>query len=211
VTQDLFAGAFTTDEQLREIYEPPSGLAAVKEIDHLDAAARSFIACSSLLFLASADGQGRCDVTPRGGPAGFVHVADEHQLVIPDATGNRRIDTWHNVLSTGRIGVIFLIPGRSQTLRVNGRAAITARPDILGRLTPVGKAPRMALVVQAEEVFTHCPKAFVRSGAWQPEKWLDAAAQPGEAEMLHSHVNDPSITLEDVARSQRESLLHRLA
>jgi len=208
--EDLFAGALTGVEQLREIYQPPEGLAAVKEIDHLDEAVRGFVACAPILFLASVGADGRVDVTPRGGPPGFVRVVDEHHLVIPDATGNRRIDTYRNVVATGRVGLIFLIPGRGQTLRINGRAAVTARPDILDTLTAVGKPPRAALVVRAEEVFTHCPKAFVRSGVWKPETWPDARAAPSEAEIVHAHVGDPAISLEDVLQSQRDALLYRL-
>ena len=210
MTSDPFDDALVSEEQLRLIYEPPTGLAATKEIDHVDDAARAFVACSSLLFVASTDARGRLDVTPRGGQPGFVSVLDDGHLVIPDATGNRRIDTSRNIVATGRAGLIFLIPGRQQTLRINGRACVTARPDLLAATTPVGKPPRTAIVVAADEVFTHCPKAFVRSKAWEPEHWLDANAQPSPAEVVLAHQRDPSLTIADVERSAAESLLHRL-
>ena len=120
-----------------------------------------------------ADADGRCDVTPRGGPPGFVGVLDDHHLAIPDATGNRRLDTLRNVVANGHAGLIFLIPGRGQTLRVNGARGSPPTPALLDRLTPVGKPPRTAIVVRAEEVYAHCPKAFVRSGAGDPETWLE--------------------------------------
>ena len=181
-----------------------------KEIDHLDEMCRRLIACSPLVMVASADADGRCDVTPRGGPPGFVAVLDDHHLAVPDATGNRRLDTLRNVVANGHAGLLFLIPGRGQTLRVNGRAWVTAEPALLERLTPVGKPPRTALVVRAEEVFAHCPKAFVRSGAWRPETWLDADAQPSPAEVSHAHARDPELTVADVAEMQAESLRSRL-
>jgi PPOX class probable FMN-dependent enzyme len=207
---DLFAGALTTIDELRARYPVATGPAADKEIGHLDELAARFIACSPLLFVASADARGRCDVTPRGGPPGFVTVLDGGHLAVPDATGNRRIDTLRNVVSTGRAGLLFVIPGRGQTLRVNGRACVTDRPDVLDRLTAVGKPPRTALVVAVEEVFTHCPKAFVRSRLWEPATWPDESAQPSPAEVLHAHLGDPAITVADVEQSQRESLLYRL-
>lgn len=207
---DHQAGALTTDEELRALYEAPSGLAAGKEIDHLDEMCRRLIACSPLVMVSSADADGRCDVTPRGGPPGFVGVLDDQHLAVPDATGNRRLDTLRNVVANGHAGLLFLIPGRGQTLRVNGRAWVTAEPALLERLTSVGKPPRTALVVRAEEVYAHCPKAFVRSGAWRPETWLDADAQPSPAEVTHAHARDSELTVADVAELQAESLRSRL-
>jgi PPOX class probable FMN-dependent enzyme len=211
MAQEPFAQAITTEAQLRELYELPSGLAARKQIDRLDDACKALIALAPIVFVASHDAQGRCDVTPRGGPPGFTSVLDDHHLAIPDATGNKRLDTLTNVVATGHAGLIFVIPGRGQTLRVNGPARITARPDLLGRLAPVGKPPRTAIVVEAREVYTHCPKAFVRSRLWDPESWPGADEQPSIAEVLHAHVADPAITLADVERAQEESLRHRLA
>jgi PPOX class probable FMN-dependent enzyme len=207
---DLFERALRSEAELRAIYDPPSGLAAVKEIDHLDEQCERFIAAASLLFVATHAADGRCDVTPRGGPPGFVTVLDRTMLAIPDATGNRRIDTLRNIVETGRIGIVFLIPGESWTLRVNGRACVTDDAGLRESLSAVGKPPRTAIVVEAEEVFTHCPKAFVRSRAWQPDAWLAEHERPSAAEVLHAHVADPAVSLADVETSQRESLLRRL-
>jgi len=150
-------------------------------------------------------------VTPRGGPPGFVTVLDDGHLAIPDATGNKRLDTLRNIVATGHAAAIFVTPGRSWTLRVNGHACVTDRPDVLERLTPVGKPPRTAIVIAADEVFTHCPKAFIRSALWDPSTWPAAKDQPNPAEVIHGHIADPTLTLDEVERRLEESLRTRLA
>jgi uncharacterized protein len=205
-----FDGALERTEQLREFYEPAMERAVRKDIGRLDEMCRRLIAAAPMLFVASVSADGRMDVTPRGGPQGFVTVLDERRLAIPDATGNRRLDTLENVVATGRVGLIFVIPGRDTTLRVNGRACVTARPELLDRLTPVGKPPRTAVVVEAEEVYAHCPKAFVRSRLWDPDTWPDPADLPTSAEVSLAHQRDPELTLADVERREREALLYRL-
>ncbi|GLW55641.1 MSMEG_1061 family FMN-dependent PPOX-type flavoprotein [Kitasatospora phosalacinea] len=202
----LAADAVREPARLRALYEQPSELVRRKQVDHLHEAARRFVGCSSLVFLATADADGNCDATPRGGPPGFVAVLDEHTLAIPDATGNRRLDSLHNIAATGRAGLVFLVPGRGATLRVNGRACVSEDPELLARLTPVGKPPRTAIVVAADEVYQHCPKALLRSAAWQPGQWLPADAAPSSAEITLSHVGDPALTLEQVLAAEEESL-----
>ena len=200
------ADALDSPDQLREFYPQPNTNARRKEIDHLTEETRALIGCSSLVFVGSADREGRADVTPRGGPAGFVSVLDERTLVIPDATGNKRLDTLHNVLETGRVGLLFLIPGRPTTLRVNGRACVSARPELLARLTPVGKPPVTALVVRVEQAYPHCPKSLMRADAWRPGRWLPADAQPSSAEVTLAQLNPPGLTLEQIEEAERESL-----
>ncbi|MEU3604509.1 MSMEG_1061 family FMN-dependent PPOX-type flavoprotein [Streptomyces sp. NPDC035033] len=202
----LQADALTSLDQLRELYPQPNPTALRKEIDHLTEETRALIGCSSLVFIGSADSEGRADVTPRGGPAGFVSVLDERTLAIPDATGNKRLDTLHNVLQTGRVGLLFLVPGRPTTLRVNGRACVSARPELLAQLTPVGKPPVTAIVVQVEQVYPHCPKSLMRANAWQPERWLPADAQPTSAEVTLAQLNLPGLTLDQIEEAERESL-----
>lgn len=209
---DPFAGALTSERQLRELYELPQERAIRKQIDHLDAMARRLIALAPIVLVASHAADGAADVSPRGGPAGFVTVLDDHHLAIPDATGNRRIDTLRNVVATGHAGLLFVIPGRAQTLRVNGPARVVARPDLLARLQPVGKPPRSALVVEAAEVFAHCPKAFIRSHLWNPDTWPAADAQPTSAEVSHAHMGgDAFMTVAEVEQSERDALRYRLA
>ncbi|MBQ0952789.1 hypothetical protein SAMN05428941_6032 [Streptomyces sp. 2114.2] len=202
----LRADALTSPDQLRELYPQPNPNSLRKETDRLTEETRALIGCSSLVFIGSADREGRADVTPRGGPAGFVSVLDEQTLVIPDATGNKRLDTLHNVLETGRLGLLFLVPGRPTTLRINGRACVSARPELLARLTPVGKPPVTALVVQVEQVYPHCPKSLMRADAWRPEQWLPADAQPSSAEVTLAQLNLPGLTLDRIEDAERESL-----
>ncbi len=208
---DPFSGAFDRPEQLREFYDAPMEVAVRKDIGHMDDLCRRLIAAAPMVFVATVSSDGRCDVSPRGGPPGFVTVLDDEHLAIPDATGNRRLDTLENVVDSGRIGVIFVIPGRDTTLRVNGRAAVSADPGLLGRVTPVGQPPKTAIVVEAEEVYTHCPKAFVRSKLWDPDSWPDPATLPTSAEVTLAHQRNPELTLEQVEEREREALVHRLA
>ena len=211
MADDLFATALSSEAELHELYGEPMQRALDKDIGRLDEMCRRLIAVAPIVFVASHDVDGNCDVTPRGGQPGFVTVLDDEHLAIPDATGNRRLDTLQNIVATGRAGLIFLIPGRDQTLRVNGPAGVTADPGVLGRLTPVGKPPRTAIVVEAESVYAHCPKAFVRSKLWDPQSWPAADAQPSPAEVSLAHSSDPALTLDDVERMQEEALRHRLA
>jgi PPOX class probable FMN-dependent enzyme len=207
---DPFEGALEQVDELREFYEAAMERAITKDIGHLDEMARRLIAAAPMLFVATYSEQGQCDVSPRGGPPGFVTVLDERHLAIPDATGNRRLDTLENVVASGRAGVIFVIPGRDTTLRVNGRARVTARPDLLERLTAVGKRPRTAIVIEAEEVYAHCPKAFIRSQLWDPASWPDPAGLPTAAEVSVAHQRDSSWSVEQEERRIADSLLHRL-
>ena len=208
---DLFDTAIRDDDGLRALYEMPSWLVSRKEIDHLDEHCRRYLALCRFALVASADAQGRPDVTPRGGPPGFISVLDDHTLAIPDATGNKRLDTFRNVVQTGRAGLLLLLGGRGQTLRINGRACVSADPDLLACLTSVGKPPRAALVLRAEEVFTHCPKAFVRSRVWDPATWPAKDEQPSPAAMLRDHVGDPEFTLEQAEQRMVDSVTIHLA
>jgi len=207
---DPFRNALNDVSQLRELYEAPMERALRKELSHLDEMCERLIAGARMVLVASASADGRLDVSPRGGPPGFVTVLDEHHLAIPDATGNRRLDTLENVVETGRVGLIFLIGGRDTTLRVNGSARVSADAGLLESLTRVGKPPRTAIVVRADEVYAHCPKALVRSKLWDPESWPEDGELPTAAEVSLAHLRDPELTLEQVERTARESLLYRL-
>jgi uncharacterized protein len=209
-SSDPFSGALERPEQLREFYDQPMEVAVRKDIGHVDQLCRRLIAAAPMLFVATFSSEGHADVSPRGGPPGFVTVLDDRHIAIPDATGNRRLDTLENIVSSGRVALIFVIPGRDTTLRVNGHAVVTAAPELLERLAPVGKPPKTAIVVEAEEVYTHCPKAFVRSKLWDPESWLDPATLPTSAEVSLAHQRNPELTLEQVEQRERESLAKRL-
>jgi uncharacterized protein len=208
---DPFESALRDASQLEALYGVPGEPALRKDVGLLDAMCARLIAASPMVMIASSAANGRCDVTPRGGPPGFVTVLDERRLAIPDATGNRRLDTLQNIVATGRAGLLFVIPGRGATLRVNGRACVSADAQLLAALSPVGKAPRTAIVVEAEEVYAHCPKAFIRSGLWDPRTWPQADELPSPAEVSLAHLRDPSLALADVERRQAESIRDRLA
>jgi uncharacterized protein len=207
---DPFAGAITRPQQLRDFYDAAMERAIRKDIGHIDDLCRRLIAAAPMLFVATHAEDGRADVSPRGGPPGFVTVLDDVHLAVPDATGNRRLDTLENIVSSGRVALIFLIPGRDTTLRVAGRAAVTAAPEVLELVTPVGKPPKTAIVVEAEEVYTHCPKAFVRSKLWDPSTWPDPSTLPTSAEVSLAHQRDPELTLEEVHERERDALANRL-
>ena len=197
-------------EQLREFYDAAMERAVRKDIGHIDEMCRRLIAASPMVFIATYSKDGQADVSPRGGQPGFVTVLDEQHLAIPDATGNRRLDTLENIVESRRAGVIFVIPGRDTTLRVNGPAHVTAEPKVLEQLTPVGKPPRTAIVLEAEEVYAHCPKAFVRSKLWDPATWPDPADLPTSAEVSVAHQRDPDWSVEQEEQRIAESLLYRL-
>ncbi|MEY9845833.1 MSMEG_1061 family FMN-dependent PPOX-type flavoprotein [Streptacidiphilus sp. MAP5-3] len=205
----LQADALTSVEELRSHYPAPGENAYRKVRDRLTEETRTLVGCASLVFLGSADPAGHPDVSPRGGPAGFVSVLDDVTLVIPDATGNKRLDTLQNVIETGRVGLLFVIPGRDTTLRINGRACVSTRAELLAQLTAVGKPPESALVVAIEEVYPHCPKSLMRGNAWKPENWLPADAQPSSAQVTLSQLDLPDLTLEQVLADQRDMLANR--
>ena len=160
-----------TEAELRAVIGPePPGLAE-KNQPALDDFAVEFIAKSPFLVLSTADAEGRIDASPKGDAPGFVHVENERAIVIPDRLGNRLAYGHRNILANPRVGVLFMIPGTPETLRVNGRAALSAEPELLGKLAARGRAAVLAIHVQIEEVFFHCAKAFLRSQLWKPETW----------------------------------------
>jgi PPOX class probable FMN-dependent enzyme len=180
--------AVTSVEQLRDVYPPPAERSVLKEIDHLDCHCREFIALSPFLLISSSNSDGACDVSPKGGPAGFVTVLDDHRLLIPDATGNRRLDSLHNMLENPQVGLLFLIPGLGEVLRVNGGVELTRDPELLDGLQTGGGPPKLALIVTAEQVYLHCAKSIIRSELWKAESWPDAQTLPSAAAILNDHI-----------------------
>ena len=181
-----------TAEQLRSSYGEPSERAARKSLDHLDRHCRRFIALSPFVVLASAGADGRVDCSPRGDPAGFVAVLDDRTVLLPDRLGNNRVDSLRNVLESPYVGLLFLIPGVDETLRLNGRATLTTDPNLLEPLSVKGRAPRSGLVIEVEEVFLQCTKALVRSRLWADESRVDRkAVLPSFGQMLADHVGLP--------------------
>ena len=187
-----FQDVVETPAELRRVIPEPMHAIKVKVIDHLDELCREFIAASPFVILASRSSNGWVDVSPKGDPPGFVRVLDEKHLAIPDRPGNRRIDTFHNLLENPALGLIFLVPGKGQTLRVSGEARIVRDVALRETMAVRGQAPELATVVYVERAFMHCPKCVMRSGLWKPETWGDAAAVPdiNAAMIEHARLSD---------------------
>ena len=196
----------TTKEALRALVGEPSERAKGKQIDHVDAHARAFIAHSPYLLLGTSDEAGRCDVSPKGDAPGFVLVLDEHTVVVPDRPGNKRVDSLMNVLENPRVGLLFLIPGMTETLRINGTAQIVRDEALLERMAVGGKAPLLGIVVRVEEVFMHCGKASLRSHLWEPEHFMSREQMPNLAQIIQDQMRPPGRSDEEHARIVAENL-----
>ncbi len=177
-----------TLSELREIYGAASDRAVKKEIPALDVYAIQFIAFSPFVTLASVNADGDLDSSPRGGDAGFVKVRDPHTLLIPDAPGNNRLDTLENILATGHLGLLFLVPGFDETLRVNGRAVLSTAPEDLAFCADQRRTPLLAIRVSVDSVYLHCAKALMRSKLWDPANQIDRSQMPTMGEMLRQQV-----------------------
>jgi len=197
-----------TPEALRAAYGEPSDLVRRKALDRLDRHCRALIEASPFLVIGTADAQGRQDVSPRGDPPGFVAVLDEHRLLIPDRPGNKRLDSLANVLENPRVGLLFMIPGMNETLRVNGRGSIVTDPALLEPLAVQGKAPSSALLVEVEEAFLHCAKAFLRSKLWDPDAQVDRKRFPSLGRMIADQIADVDAEAADerIEEAYRERL-----
>jgi uncharacterized protein len=202
---DPFPGIVTTERELREIVGQPGERTLLKERPSLDPHTRAFIARSPFLLMATAGSNGTCDVSPKGDAPGFVLVLDDRRLVIPDRPGNKRLDGMQNLLANPGIGLLFLVPGREETLRVNGRAWITRDPELLNRMSVDGRVPLLGIGVEVEQAFMHCAKAFHRAHLWEPDRWPPADALPPMAQVLYDQIRPKGQTLQDYERDIQES------
>lgn len=182
-----FSEVVSTEEDLRAIMGHPGHRVLAKTITSLDAHCRTFIAQSPFMLIATADAQGNMDISPKGDPPGFVLPLDDKTLAIPDRPGNRRADTFSNIIQNPKVGLFFLIPGKQETLRVSGRGRLVRDVWLRERLAAHGKTPDLALVVTVEEAFFHCAKCIIRSDLWQPAAWPDLAGLPSLAEVMVDH------------------------
>jgi uncharacterized protein len=183
-----FADVIGSADEVEALYGAPLEAVVNKVVDRLDGHCRDFIARAPFVLVATADERGSCDVSPKGGCAGFVEVLDERRLAVPDAPGNRLAYSLRNIVATGQVGLLFLIPGVEETLRVNGRAWLTRDPELLARLERDGKPPKIAIGVAVEEAFLHCAKAFKRSSLWRPDGWPDTAGLASAAQIWRDHM-----------------------
>ncbi len=208
--ESVFRQTVTSVEELEAILGRPSETAVRKQIDQLDDHCRRLIALSPLVMVSTANRDGWCDVSPKGDAPGFARVLDASRLAIPDRPGNRRADSWRNILDNPQIGLLFLIPGLRETLRINGRAQIVTDPDLLTTMAVQGRTPRLAIVVTAQEVYLHCGKALIRSQLWRPETWPNPAELPNASQIFADHIRLPEITCEVGERVLEDDYTHGL-
>lgn len=193
-----------------ELYRPPGKLVLDKVLDHVEKHGRAFIGLSPFCVVSSAGPDGAIDVSPRGGEPGFVHVSEDGKtLYLPDRPGNNRLDTIRNLLSgPGRIGLMFMIPGFDDVLRVNGSATASADPELLAKFVEFGKTPRLVVMVAVEEAFLHCPKAIMRARLWEAEAQVERTALPSGAEMIFDQLDMGKVPVSDeqIIASYKEQL-----
>jgi hypothetical protein len=185
------------ETQLRDVLGgEPAKLIREKIADRLNPLTRQFIERSPFVVVASGRPDGGLDVSPRGDPAGFVRILDDRTLLLPDRPGNKLADTLTNLLEDDRIALLFLIPGINDTLRVNGRARIVDDAELLAESEVEGKVPQLGILVEVEEAYTQCPKAFLRSELWNPERHIDRSELPSQGEVLRA-IADPELDVEE--------------
>ncbi len=188
---------------LRSLLGEPTDLVRSKIADRLNDLTRQFVERSPFVCLATSAADGSCDVSPKGDPPGFVRILDEQTLLLPDRPGNRLADSLRNVIQNPHVALLFVIPGVSDTFRVNGRAEIVTDPELLEACAVEGKTPKLALRIEIDEAYTHCPKAFLRSSFWDPGHYVDCGELPSAGELMGS-VN-PQVEPEtyDAERAER--------
>jgi PPOX class probable FMN-dependent enzyme len=179
----------------------PGPLIREKITNRLNTLTRQFIERSPFVVVASGRPDGGLDVSPRGDPAGFVRILDERTLLLPDRPGNKLADTLTNLLSDDRIALLFLIPGVNDTFRVNGRARIVDDAELLAESEVEGKVPQLGILVEIEEAYTQCPKAFLRSELWNPDRHIERTELPSQGEILRS-IADPELDVEEYEQAR---------
>jgi len=193
----------TSETELRDVIGSTTPVVQSKISDRLNDLTRQFVERSPFMLLATSSTDGTCDVSPRGDPAGFVSILDEKTLLVPERPGNKLADSLRNVLDNPHVGLLFLIPGVGDTLRVNGRAVLTTDATLLEPLAVEGKTPKLGLLVEVDEVFTHCSKAFIRSDLWNPKRHIERSELPSQGEILHSLNSTVDADQYDVERAER--------
>ena len=195
-------------EQLRALYESPKDRALKKQLSGLDRHCINFINHSPFAVIATADNKGNMDASPRGGDRGFIRILDEKHIVIPDAKGNNRLDSLENIVETGTIGLLFLVPGIDETLRLNGKAFLSTEEQYLKLFNTERIPPKIAIVVTVEETFLHCAKAFMRSELWNAASMTDPQTFPTMGQMLKDQTGDKDVpeNREEMRKRYRQDL-----
>ncbi len=190
-----------TEGELRGLFAPPADRVIRKQLSKLDKYCRRFIELSPFVCLATSDADGNSDVSPRGDAPGFVRVLDDRTLVIPDRRGNNRLDSLANIVSSPKVGLLFLVPGINETLRVNGTAKIVDDPDVLAAAEANGKRPTVAVVVTVTEAFLHCGKAMIRSKLWAEETQVDRKVLPGLGRMVMEQIEGRELEADEAKQA----------
>ena len=183
-----FSAVVGSEAELRTLYRAPSAVVRAKKVARLDDGARRFIAGSPVCLLATADAEGRCDVSPRGGPPGFVRTLDDRRLAIPDLSGNNLLDSLTNIVANPRAGLLCVIPGRDETLRAEGEACLTTDPEVLSLWDDELRRPKVAIGLTVTTVYIHCAKSFRRGRVWEPASWAELAGAPDICDVLIEQV-----------------------
>jgi hypothetical protein len=186
-------------EQLRALYGYPKGRAKDKVLQALDKHAVNFIKTSPFLIMSTVSAEGQMDASPRGGQAGFVKIIDKNTIIIPDSKGNNRLDSLSNIIETESVGMIFLIPGVDETLRINGKAQISTSPEYLSLFKSENNLPKVCIVVSIEELFLHCAKALMRSKLWHEDSKIERSSFPTMGKMLNEQLG-----IKDQVETQEE-------
>ena len=201
----------TTYDELREVVPQPLAAAAGKARKELHDLDREWLAASPFCLIATSADDGTCDVSPKGDPAGFTKIFDSTTIAIPERAGNRRVDGFTNILSNPHVGLIYFLRGRGDTLRINGRARIVREAPFFDEMVVKGNRPQLALLVEIEEIFHHCSKAFLRSQLWKPETWNPEAmpSRPRIAKALE-RPDDELATLEEYYGTAYEEKIYKV-
>jgi uncharacterized protein len=202
----LTSATIDDEAALRALLGAPSEVVQKKVADHLTPISRKIIERSPFVCLATSDAAGRCDVSPRGDPAGFVRILDDRTLLLPDRPGNRIVDALRNILQNPHAGLMFVIPGLGDTFRVNGRATIITDEALLEPCSVEGKRPRLGILIDIEEAYTHCAKAFLRADLWNPERYVSRSELPTTGDVyraLHPEVDAANVEATDRDRAER--------
>lgn len=205
-----FRERITSVEELRALVGEPLERSVRKEQTLLDEHCRRFIANSPYLLIATANAAGQCTVSPKGDDPGFVRVLDDQTLLIPDRSGNKRIDGLRNIVENPHVGLIFLIPNVRETLRVNGRACVVRDADLLAEMEARGKVPQLAIGVEIEQAFLHCPKSSIRADLWEAARRDDPRPIPSFACMIVDQVKMDGLTVDEMERRLAENIATQL-
>lgn len=198
----------TSTDQLRGLYAEPKERAVKKQLAQFDRHCRTFISLSPYVVLCTSDAEGNLDASPRGGTPGFCKVADDRTLLVPDRPGNNRLDSFTNIVATGRIGLLFFLPGVDEMLRVNGTAELRTDEDLRAQCVEQGKAPGVVVRVAVREAYLHCAKAIMRAGLWRAESQVPRSVLPTMGQMINEQSGGATVveSQEEMVRRYREQL-----